>query len=138
MNRKSFLLAIVIAAVVAGATAFAQQQHRAYNLIMKDVAPTFANLKKNLDAMDGAAAAQDAATLQGLFSEVEGFWAPLDTQDAVGFAKKAQEAATAVGTASKANDMKAALVSYAAVQRTCGSCHTAHRDQTQAGFSIKP
>ncbi len=138
MNRQSFLLAIVIAAVVAGATAFAQQQHRPYNQIMKDVAPTFANLKKNLDAMDGAAAAQDAAKLEGFFTETEAFWTPLNTQDAVGFSKKAREAATAVGTAAKANDMKAALASYANVQRACGSCHAAHRDQTQAGFSIKP
>ena len=138
MIQKSFFSAIVIAAVVAGATAYAQQQHRPYNQIMKDVAATFPNLKKNLDAMDGPAAAADAAKLEGFFNETEAFWTPLNTQDAVGFAKKAREAAAAVGTAAKANDMKAALASYAAVQRTCGSCHTAHRDQTQAGYSIKP
>ena len=138
MNRKFLLMAIVVAAVVAGATAFAQQ-HRPYNQIMKDVAATFPSLKKNLDAMDAAATAADAAKLEGFFRETEAFWAPLNTQDAVGFSKKAQQAAAAVSTAAKANDMKAALASYALVQRNCGGCHTAHREQTTSGgFNIKP
>src|SRR2546423_9679317 len=107
MNRKSFFSAIVIAALVAGASAFAQQQqHRLYNEIMKDVGATFPSLKKNLDANNGAAAAEDAAKLQKFFTETEAFWAPLNTQDAVGFSKRAQEVAAAIGTAAKANDMK--------------------------------
>ena len=139
MNQKSFFSAIVIAAVVAGASAFAQQQpHRLYNEIMKDVGATFPSLKKNLDANNGAAAAEDAAKLQKFFSETEAFWTPLNTQDAVGFSKRAQQVAAAIGAAAKANDMKTANASYATLQRACGSCHAAHRDQTQAGFSIKP
>ena len=139
MNRKFLVIAIVIAAVVAGATAFAQQQqHRLYNEIMKDVGATFPNLKKNLDANNGAAAAEDAAKLERFFSETEAFWTPLNTQDAVGFAKRARETAAAIGTAAKANDMKTALASYAVLQRSCGNCHTAHREQTGEGFGIKP
>jgi hypothetical protein len=50
MNRKLFFIVIVIAAVIAGATVYAQQPpHRLYNAIMKDVAATFPSLKKNLD-----------------------------------------------------------------------------------------
>ena len=136
MNQKSFFRAIVIAAVVA-ATAFAQQ-HRLYNQIMKDVGATFPNLKKNLDANNAAAAAEDAAKLEGFFTETESFWAPLNTQDAVVFSKRAREAAAAIGAAAKGNDMKAALASYAVVQRACANCHSAHREETGAGFGIKP
>lgn len=137
MNRKSVFIAIVIVLVVAGATAFAQQ-HRPYNQIMKDVQPAFASLKKNLDGNNAAAAAEDAAKLQQLFTEVEAFWAPLDTQDAVGFAKRARDAAGSIGTAAKSNDIKAAQTSYAVIQKTCANCHFTHREETGKGFLIKP
>ena len=137
MNRQLVLIIIVIAAVFAGATALAQQ-HRPYNEIMKDISATFANLKKNLDANSAAPAAEDAAKLQGLFTEVEAFWAPLDTQDAVNMAKRARDAAAAVAAAAKSNDIKAAQTSYSAVQKNCGNCHLAHRDDTGKGFLIRP
>jgi cytochrome c556 len=137
MNRRFVLMIITTLAVVAGANAFAQQ-HRAYNLIMKDVGATFASLKKNLDGNNGAAAAEDAAKLQGLFTETEAFWAPFDTQDAVGFAKRARDAASAAGTAAKGNDIKAAQTSYAVIQKSCANCHLSHREETGKGFFIKP
>ena len=129
MNRQFVLIIIVIAGVFAGGIASAQQ-HRSYNLIMKDIGPTFASLKKNLDANSGAAAAEDAAKLEKLFTETEAFWAPLNTGDAVGYAQKAREASAAVGAAAKNNDMKAALASYTAIQKNCGNCHLAHREDT--------
>ena len=137
MNRRSVLIIIVVAGVVAGATAFAQQP-RPYNQIMKDVGTTFASLKKNLDANSGASAAEDAAKLEGLFTETEAFWAPLDTKDAVNFAKRAREAAGAVGAAAKGSDIKAAQASYSAIQKSCANCHFSHREETGKGFLIKP
>jgi hypothetical protein len=137
MNRKFFLMFIVIALAFAVATAFAQE-HRPYNQIMKDVGATFASLKKNLDANSGTAAADDAAKLQSLMTETEAFWAPFNTKDAVGFAKSAREAAGAVGTAAKGNDIKAAQAKYADIQKNCGLCHFTHREETGKGFFIRP
>jgi len=130
---------MMIAAAGIGAVAMAfAQQHRPYDQIMKDVGTTFASLKKNLDSNSAAAAVADAAKLQVLFAETEMFWAPLDTQDAVKFAKGAKDAASAVGTAAKTNDMKTAQVSYSAIQKNCANCHFAHREDTGKGFLIKP
>ena len=172
MNRQFILIMIVIAVLVAGASAFAQQ-HRPYNQIMKDVQATFANLRKNLDASgvsaegpagggrgappappapqqgqrgvvvawdpaSQAAAVEDAAKLERLLTEVEAFWAPFDTQDAVGFAKRARDAAAAIGTASKGTDAKAAQASVAVIQKACANCHFTHREETGKGFLIKP
>jgi cytochrome c556 len=137
MNRQLVLTIIVILAVVAGATALAQQ-HRPYNLIMKDVGETFASLKKNLDGNSAAAAAQDAAKLEGLFTETEAFWTPLETKDAMNFAKNARDGAAAVGAAAKGNDIKAAQTWYSAIQKNCGNCHLAHREDTGKGFLIRP
>jgi len=136
MSRR-FLSIMIAAGILAVGTAFAQQ-HRPYNEIMKDVGATFASLKKNLDANSGAAAAEDAAKLQALFTETEAFWAPLNTGDAVGFAKSAREASVAAATAAKGNDIKAAQASYTAIQKNCGNCHFAHREDTGKGFLIKP
>jgi cytochrome c556 len=138
MKRKSFFLAILIAAIVVGTTAFAQQPHRLYNEIMKDIGATFPSLKKNLDSNNGAGAAEDAAKLEKFFSETEAFWTPFKTEDAINISKKAREVAASIGNSAKANDMKTALTSYALLQRQCGSCHTAHREDTGAGFTIKP
>jgi cytochrome c556 len=137
MNRQFFLITIAIAGVFAAGMAAAPQQ-RPYNQIMKDVGTTFASLKKNLDANSGAAAADDAAKLQGLFTETEAFWAPLNTGDAVGFAKSAREASVATAAAAKGNDIKAAQASYSAIQKNCGNCHFAHREDTGKGYLIKP
>jgi hypothetical protein len=137
MNRKFFLMIIVIAAIVAGSTGFAQQQRRPYNVVMKDIQTTFGILRKNIEA-NPAAAAEDAAKLEGYFAEVEAFWMPFNTQDAIGSARSGREAAAAIGAAAKANDVKKAQASVAAVQATCTNCHRNHREQTANGFLIKP
>jgi len=127
MNRKFVLTVIAMVGILAGASVWAQQR-RTHDLIMKDVQATYANLKKNLDANNTAGAVDDVAKLQGLFKETEAFWAPLNTQDAVNFAKSAQEDAGAVAAAVKANDMKKAQESYATVRENCAGCHFSHRE----------
>ena len=136
MNQKFVLIMIVIAAVFVSATAFAQL--RPYDQLMKDVGATFASLKKNLDANSAAAAAEDAAKLEGLFTETEAFWAPLKTKDAVDFANSARDTVAKVGAAAKGNDTKAALEAYGAVGKNCAGCHFTHREENQKGFLIKP
>ena len=137
MNRQSIFIIVVFVGVFAASTTLARQ-HRPYDQIMKDVGATFASLKKNLDGNSGTAAAEDAAKLERLFSETEAFWAPLDTQDAVNFAKRARDAASAVGAAAKGNNMKAAQTSYSVIQKSCANCHFAHREETGKGFLIRP
>ena len=137
MNRQFVSIIIVVAGVFAAGMASAQQ-NRPYNQIMKDVGATFASLRKNLDANGAVAAAEDAAKLEGLFTETEAFWARLNTRDAIGFAKSAREASAAVGAAAKNNDIKAAQASIATVQKSCGLCHFSHREETDKGFLIKP
>lgn len=83
-------------------------------------------------------AVQDAAKLQSLFKETETFWAKFDTQDAMKLAKSAQDAADQVAVAAKGNDPRKAQTAYGAIQKTCGTCHLNHREETGKGFFIKP
>jgi len=139
MNRKFCLIIIVVSAVIAAASAFAQQQRRPYNTVMKDIQSSFGTLRKNIEANNGAAVAEDAGKLEGYFAEIEAFWVPFNTKDAIGFAKQGRDAATAIATAVKANnDIKTTQKSVEAIQATCASCHRAHREQVAEGYIIKP
>ena len=136
MNIRFVSIMIIIAGIFGVVTASAQR--RPHDQVMKDIQATFGSLKKNLDANNSSAAGGDATRLQELFGEIEAFWAALKTKDAVGFAKSAGTAAAAVGTAAQNNDIKAAQESYTAIQKNCGSCHSAHREQIATGFRIRP
>lgn len=137
MNRHFVVIMIVIAGAFAGTTAFPQQD-RPYDQVMKDIGATFASLRKNLDANSAAAAAEDASKLEGLFTEIEAWWAPLKTKDALRYARSAHDAAVAVGAAAKAGDIGKAKESSAAIQKSCGACHFTHREDTGKGYLIKP
>ena len=136
MNRQFVLIIIVIAGVLGGASASAQQ--RSYDQVMKEIGATFASLKSKLDANSAAAAVEDAAKLEGLFKEIEGWWAPLKTKDALRYAKFAEDSAAAVGAAAKGNDIGKAKASYAGIQKSCAACHFTHREDTGKGYLIKP
>ena len=138
MNRQLALILIIVAAVFAGSSTFAQQK-RPYDALMKDIAATYASVKKNLDAKAGAAAAADAAKLQELFKDTETFWAQFKTKDALDAAKGAQQGAAAIAAASKANDLQKAQASYTGVGKFCAACHTSHREQMpDKSYRIKP
>ena len=138
MSRRIALGLILVAALCAGTVTFAQQK-RPYNELMKDIAATYASVKKNLDSSAASAAAADAAKLQSLFKETENFWAPFKTKDALDAAKGAQDASAAVGAAAKANNIQKAQASYNAIGKACAGCHTSHREQMpDKSFRIKP
>ena len=138
MNRSLALILISVAAIFAGTGAFGQQK-RPYNELMKDIAATYAAVKKDLDSNVGTAVVNDAAKLQSLFKDTEDFWSPFKTKDALDAAKGAQDAAAAIGAAAKANNLQKAQASYNAVGKYCNGCHTAHREQMpDKSYKIKP
>ena len=138
MNRQLAWILIVVTGMFAGTASFAQQP-RPYNELMKDVAATYASVKKNLDANVAPAAAADAAKLQTLFKETEGFWVQFKTKDALDAAKGAQDAAAAIAAAAKANNIQKAQASYNGVGKFCNGCHVSHREQMpDKSYKIKP
>jgi len=138
MNRQIAWILILAAGVFAGTASFAQQK-RPYNELMKDVAATYASVKKNLDANVAPAAAADAAKLQTLFKETEDFWTQFKTKDALDAAKGAQDAAATIGAAAKANNIQKAQTSYNGVGKFCAACHASHREQMpDKSYKIKP
>jgi cytochrome c556 len=138
MTRQLAWIFILMTAIGAATGLFAQQK-RPYNDLMKDVAATYASVKKNLDAKAAPAVEADAAKLQALFKETEDFWVQFKTKDALDAAKAAQDAAAAIGAAAKANNIQKAQASYNGVGKFCNACHTSHREQMpDKSYKIKP
>jgi cytochrome c556 len=138
MRRRVALVLILVAGMLAGSLSFSQQR-RPYNELMKDVAATYASVKKNLDSNAAPAAAADAAKLQGLFKETGDFWAQFKTKDALDAAKGALDASGAINAAAKANNIQKAQASYNAVGKFCAACHASHREQMpDKTYKIKP
>ena len=136
MNRRLVMVMIVVAVVFVEATAFAQQ--RLHDLVMKDIGATFASVGRNLNANSAVAAAEDAARLEALFQETERWWAPLNTKDALKYARFARDGAAAVRAASSRGDIDMAKESYATIRSACTGCHFTHREEISNGYVIKP
>lgn len=133
MSRNVTIAIILMSAV----TMFAQK--RPYDQVMKEVAPTFANLKKNLDSSAFPGAAQDAAKLESLFKETESFWTPFKTKDALDFSKGAAAASSAVAAAAAEMNGQKAQAAYASIGKYCKGCHDSHRElMPDKSFRIKP
>ena len=136
MNRYLALFMIVLAGVYVGTPLFAQGRN--HDELMRDIRTAYRSLGENLDANEPTAAGNNATQLEGLFREIEAFWTRLETQDAMGMAKEAAEAAATVAAETGEGDFEAAKVASEVIGASCGSCHDAHREQIADGFRIKP
>ena len=140
MNRRQ-VAGIVITLILAAGVFVPgiRAQKLPYDELMKAIQSTFTSLGKNIDASATSAVATDAAKLEGLFKDTEAFWAPFRTKDALDAAKAGREGAAAVAAAATGNDLAKAKTAYTAIGRTCGTCHSSHRDQMpDKTFRIKP
>ena len=136
MNRQIAILIIIVTGILG--TISVSAQRKPYTQLMKEIGPTFASLKKNLDSNAAEAAAQDAVKLEGLFKETEEFWAQFNTKDGVDYAKNAQKAFSEINAKAKSNDIQGAQKAYGTIGSICGDCHFSHREDTGKGFVIKP
>ena len=85
-----------------------------------------------------AAAVEDATKLEGLFREIERYWASFNTQDAIELAKISHGSAATIVEKVHSNDFDAAQRAFRDVQQACIHCHFTHRERTIDGFIIKP
>jgi len=125
-----------MATLFAAAALFAQSDSD-YQGYMKTVFATNGSMQKNIAAKDAAAVAADANKLQDTFKQVEAFWQKRNADDAVGFAKQAQNVAATVAADASAGNMDKAAADAKTIGAACGGCHMAHREKTDAGFKIK-
>jgi cytochrome c556 len=133
--QRIFVLASVTAGLGAGLL-FAQSDSD-YQTWMKTVAASNGSLQKGIAAKDSGAVVAEAQKLQDAFKQVGDFWQKRGAADAVTFAKQAETAAAAVSKSAANNNMDQASADAKTLGATCGGCHMAHREKTDAGFKIK-
>jgi hypothetical protein len=126
--RKASML-IVICTLMGLTLTLVARQAADLPPIMKEVGPSFQNLRQSIDAKSAADVERSAARLQTLFTQAQGVFKALKAQDAVDMAKANAESAGAVARAAKAGNFEAAATSAAAMQKNCKSCHDIHREQ---------
>ena len=106
--------------------------------IMQSNRMTMPSMNMNLMAKNAAAAA-DAEKLQQNFTQAGDIFKALKSDSAVGLAKGAADDAAAVAKAVKANNFDLATTTAGALQKRCGACHMAHREQLpDKSFKFKP
>ena len=131
--------AIFSAAICALLAANLWSETRRHDEIMKDVNATYDKLKKSLDAQNDKQAFEDATKLQALFKEVEQFWAPFETKDAIDAARGAQNSFAALSRSVQVNNFQQALQTYSGAAQYCRNCHSIHRIQAaDKSYKIKP
>jgi hypothetical protein len=136
MRTSSFIGLLCVVAVL---SVTAWSQTRRHDAIMKDVNATYEKLKKSLDAQKDKDAFEDASKLQKLFKEVEDFWTPFDTRDAIEAARGAQNSFAALSRSVQVNNFQQAVATYNSAAQFCRDCHSVHRIQAaDKSYLIKP
>ena len=108
-----------------------------YQGYMQSVQSSNKKLQKAVAEKDGGTIATEGKALEGIFKQVESFWAKRSAADAVNFAKTAHTAAAAASTAAGAGNFDQAAAEAKTLASTCGGCHGAHREKGEGGFKIK-
>jgi hypothetical protein len=128
---------LVLYSLFCAVTLFAQT--RRHDEIMKEVNATYERLKKSLDTQNDKQAFEDASKLESLFKEVERFWTPFETKDAIDAAKGAQNSFAALSRSVQVNNFQQALTTYNGAAQYCRNCHSVHRIQAaDKSYKIKP
>ena len=138
MKPQRIVVCLLLTCLIIASSLAVWGQNRTHDRIMQDIAPLFSQLKKNLDAKQGAAAAQDAAKVAALFKEIETFWTPLKSSIAMKAARDMQDIAAKIAAAS-AIDIAQANALYDTAGAKCKTCHDRHRTQMPDGsYRILP
>lgn len=108
-------------------------EEEAFDAVMKQVNPTFGDLRKALDAKDAAGAKKHGEALRGFFTSTQQFFAARKTADAQQWAGEAATHVQTALTGAAAGNWPAAVEAAGKIQPLCQTCHTAHRDRLEDG-----
>jgi hypothetical protein len=97
------------------------------------------SLVMNLMNKNAAGVAADAEKLQATYTKAGEIFKQYKSDAAFAISKALADDAAAVASAAKANNLDAAAGPAGALQKRCGACHMAHREQLpDKTFKFKP
>jgi cytochrome c556 len=129
--RKSTIIAVVVAALMAPAVKAADVTEADYQKAMKDTLAGMQAVGKTLreGGADLAPAAAGAKAIDAALASIDSFWAARKDAEAVKMNGAARAAAMAVAKAAESKDAAATGEAVKALQGTCKACHDVHREQ---------
>ena len=127
--------AVLVAICMLAAGAVWSQSDAHFQTWMKSIGATCGNLKENLDAKNGEAAATDARKLHSAFEDIHTFFQKKNSEDAIKFATGAAEGFDKIASQASAGKLDEASTTFKATTSNCGGCHTAHRENRRTAPS---
>jgi cytochrome c556 len=128
---------LVIVSSLALAVSLLGQDEAALQKNMKAI-DAHAKVIRGQSARSGAEVADNAEKIGALYGEMKGFWENRNVADAVKASEDGRTAAMELASAAKAGDAEKGEAAFKALNGTCRSCHTAHRERLPDGtYKIK-
>jgi len=132
MKKRTAVTLLCLAIAFATAATADDQEFQGW---MKDTQKTVGKLRKEIEAKAFTDVATDAATLQEIFKNVEGYFAKAHTDDAVAMSQAVQTIAKQLADAATSGNAEGAAASLKGVMANCAGCHAAHREKLPDGTS---
>jgi cytochrome c556 len=122
-----------------------EKPRETYQEAMKNLGATNQALRDHLKAVEAAGAypdympiEKDAATMRASFSAALAFWQEKKVEDAANLAQAGARNVEELQTAIKERNYDGVVTAAAAIGKTCGTCHMAHRERLPDGsFEIR-
>ncbi len=139
-TKKAAALAVVLTISLGAIPAAAQDAvtESDYEAAMQELRYLATDTSLHIDASYWGDVGEDSDKIRAELARVEAFWTAQEQPQAVEFATQAIEAARSIGRASGSQDRNAATAALAELRGVCQSCHAEFREETDAGFRIKP
>jgi len=109
----------------------------AYQKLMKTAGATAGSLRKDSEAKDYSAIAKDAAAFRSIYADAKTFWDPRNAETASSALSAGSKGAADLEAAANAKNDEGIASASQAVMKSCGACHSAHREKVADGFEIK-
>jgi len=141
MGPRKNLVGLGVAAMVTTGTVVGALQDQLteeeYGPTMSEVRLLVGDAELHIDSFYWPELGEDLDKMFPMFRKMEGFWAARGNDDAVEQTQASLAALKEMGDAGVAMDRAQARAGLANLRSTCGSCHMAHREETDDGYRIK-
>ena len=132
MKKRTAATLLCLASAFAGAAIADEQEFQGW---MKKTQGTVGKLRKEIEAKAFSDVAADAATLQEIFKNVEGYFVKTHTDDAVAMSQAVQAVAKQLADAANSGNADGVAASMKGVMANCAGCHAVHREKLPDGSS---
>jgi cytochrome c556 len=137
MRFKSTTFFICIAICATLSLLAGEKAPDSYVKLMKSAGATAGSLRKDSEAKDYSGVAKDAATFRSIYADAKTFWDARNIETASSALSAGAKAAADLQAAAEGKNDEGITAASQALMRSCGACHSTHREKVADGYEIK-